>query len=281
MLREGMQVSRRPSWAVTVAAILAGLMVAAVAEAQFGRGFSRFNARIATAEDHDGAFHFCRAWFRSAMNGDGGNWSVDYPQADINLSIRLAELTRTPVSHDSSDEPNHLIVRLTDDTLFQCPFIMMTEVGSASFNEQEAARLREYLLKGGFLWVDDFWGSYAWSVWASQIRKVFEPPDFPIVDIPADHPLYSTQFVVPQTPQIPNIGHWLDTGTTSERGSDSLDVHTRAILDKDGRIMVLMTHNTDLGDSWEREAEDPTYFYQFSVKGYAFGINVLLYTLTH
>ena len=166
-------------------------------------------------------------------------------------------------------------------SLFQCPFIMMTEVGSASFNEEEAARLREYLLKGGFLWVDDFWGSYAWSVWASQIRKVFEPPEFPIVDIPPDHPLYSTQFVVPQTPQIPNIGHWLDTGTTSERGSDSMDVHTRAILDKDGRIMVLMTHNTDLGDSWEREAEDPTYFYQFSVKGYAFGINVLLYALTH
>ena len=80
---------------------------------------------------------------------------------------------------------------------------MMTEVGSASFNEQEAARLREYLLKGGFLWVDDFWGTYAWSVWASQIRKVFEPPEFPIVDIPPDHPLYSTQFVVPQTPADP------------------------------------------------------------------------------
>ena len=111
MLREGMLVSRRPSRAVTVAAILVALLAAAVAEAQFGRGFSRFNARIATAEDHDGAFHFCRAWFRSSMNGDGGNWSVDYPQADINLSIRLAELTRTPVSHDPSNEPNHLIVR--------------------------------------------------------------------------------------------------------------------------------------------------------------------------
>ena len=99
--------------------------------------------------------------------------------------------------------------------------------------------------------------------------------------IPADHPLYRSQFVVPQTPQIPNIGHWLGTGTTSERGADSAEVHTRAILDKDGRIMVLMTHNTDMGDSWEREAEDPTYFYQFSVKGYAFGVNVLLYALTH
>ena len=93
-------------------------------------------------------FTFAARWFRSSFNGDGGNWSVDYPQADINLSIRLAELTRTPVSHDASAEPNHLIVRLTDESLFQCPFVMMTEVGSASFNEQEAARLRELSTQG-------------------------------------------------------------------------------------------------------------------------------------
>jgi hypothetical protein len=260
---------------------LAVVLAAGAAEAQFGRGFGRFNARVATPDDHDGAFHFCRGWFRSSINGDGGNWSVDYPQADLNLSIRLAELTRTPVSRDASHEPNHLIVRLTDDALFQCPFVMMTEVGSATFSDEEAARLRLYLLKGGFLWVDDFWGSYAWGIWASQIRKVFPPSEYPIVDLPPDHPLYHTQFVVPQTPQIPNIGHWLDTGTTSERGFDSAEVHTRAILDQSGRIMVLMTHNTDLGDSWEREAEDPSYFYNFSVKGYAFGVNVVLYSLTH
>jgi hypothetical protein len=276
-----MHAIRRSSLARTAAVLMVALAAAAVAEAQFGGGFSRFRARVATTADYDGAFHFCRAWFRGNPNGDGGNWSVDYPQADVNLSVRLAELTKTPVSHDPSNAPNHLIVRLTDDTLFDCPFIMMTEVGAASFNEEEAARLRQYLLKGGFLWVDDFWGSYAWSVWVGEIRKVFKPEDFPIVDIPTDHPLYQTQFVVPRTPQIPNIGHWLDTGTTSERGADSADAHTRGILDKDGRIMVLMTHNTDLGDSWEREAEDPTYFYQFSVKGYAFGINVLLYALTH
>ena len=281
MLRTAMQRLTRPSWTGHVAAMVAAGLLATDAEAQFGRGNSRFGARVATAEDYDGAFHFCRGWFRSSINGDGGNWSVDYPQADVNLSIRLAELTRTPVSHDATSQPNHLIVRLTDEALFQCPFIMMTEVGSAAFSDEEAARLRTYLLKGGFLWVDDFWGSYAWNIWQTQIRKVFPPADFPIVDIPLDHPLYQSQFVVPKTPQIPNIGHWLDTGTTSERGADSADVHTRGILDRDGRIMVLMTHNTDLGDSWEREAEDPTYFYQFSVKGYAFGINVLLYALTH
>ena len=260
-------------------AMLAVLSAAAVVDAQFRRG--RFNLRVATPEDHDGAFHFCRAWFRSARGGDGGDWSVDFPRADINLSIRLAELTKTPVSQTSDMQPHHLIVRLTDDTLFQCPFVMMTEVGSLFFDDQEAVRLREYLLKGGFLWVDDFWGSYAWSAWESQIRKVFPAADYPIVDLPPEHAIYRTQFVVARTPQIPNIGHWLGTGNTSERGADSAEVHTRGIVDRDGRVMVLMTHNTDLGDSWEREADDPTYFYNFAANGYAFGIDIVLYALTH
>jgi hypothetical protein len=263
----------------TVAA-LALLLTAADTAAQFGFG-RRFSVRLASPEDYDGKFHFCRAWFRGAIGGDGGNWAVDYPRADINLSIRLAELTKTTVSAGDVSQPNHLLVRLTDDMLFQCPFVMMTEVGSIYLDEKEAARLREYLLKGGFLWVDDFWGAYAWSVWAAQIRKVFPPGDYPIVDLEPDHPLFQTQFVVAQTPQIPNIGHWLGTGTTSERGADSAEVHTRAILDRDGRVMVLITHNTDLGDSWEREADDPTYFYKFAANGYAFGINVVLYSLTH
>lgn len=262
---------------IALVAIVA-VLAAAAADAQFGR---RFNVRVATPGDYDGAFHFCRLWFRSARGGDGGNWSVDFPRADINLSMRLAELTRTPVSGSRTLQPNHLLVRPTDDMLFQCPFVMMTEVGAIFLDEREAERLREYLLKGGFLWADDFWGSYAWSVWTSQIRKVFPDGDYPIVDLPPNHPVYQTQFVVARTPQIPNIDHWLDTGTTSERGADSAEVHTRGILDRDGRVMVLITHNTDLGDSWEREADDPTYFYAFAANGYAFGINVVLYALTH
>ena len=280
MLADGMTLLRHPSRRVrTAIAIVAVLVVTTASEAQFGRG--RFTLRVATTDDYDGSFHFCRVWFRGAMGGDGGSWSVDFPRADINLSIRLSELTKTPVSQTGDLQPNHLLVRLTDDTLFQCPFVMMTNVGSVHFDERETARLREYLLKGGFLWADDFWGSYAWSVWASQIRKVLPASDYDIVDLPPDHPLYRTQFVVEQTPQIPNIGHWVGTGTTSERGADSAEVHTRAILDRDGRVMVLITHNTDLGDSWEREADDPSYFYRFAPNGYAFGINVVLYALTH
>jgi hypothetical protein len=278
MLGESMTRLRYPLRTRTALAVLAVLLAALAAEAQFGR---RFNPRMATPDDNDGAFHFCRVWFRSGMGGDGGNWSVDFPRADINLSIRLSELTKTTVSQTRDLQPNHLLIRLTDDTLFQCPFVMMTSVGSIYLDDREVARLREYLLKGGFLWADDFWGSYAWGHWSAQIRKVFPDADHPIVDLPPDHPLFRAQFVVAQTPQIPNIGHWVGTGTTSERGSDSAEVHTRAILDHDGRVMVLITHNTDLGDSWEREADDPGYFYMFAAIGYAFGINVVLYALTH
>jgi hypothetical protein len=266
---------------------LAALMLAVRVEAQFRqRGFRGFGnlgtGDIATDKDFDGAFHFCRVWFRSDIRGDSfGNWSVDYPRADINLSVRLSELTRTQVSM-TNGEPNPLLIRLTDDVMFRCPFIMMTEVGSAYIDEKEAERLREYLLKGGFLWADDFWGSYAWEWWAAQFAKVLPPAEYPIVDLASSHPLFSSQFVIQRVPQIASINHWASTGGgTSERGADSAEAHARAILDKHGNIMVLMTHNTDLGDSFEREADDPQYFYQMSVPGYAFGINALLYALTH
>jgi hypothetical protein len=166
--------------------------------------------------------------------------------------------------------------------MFRCPFIMMTEVGSAFFDEQEAARLREYLQKGGFLWADDFWGSYAWEWWVGQFSKVLDPAEYPIIDLASNHPLFSSQFVIQKVPQIASINYWAGSGgDTSERGADSAQAHARAVLDKHGNIMVLMTHNTDLGDSFEREADDPQYFYQMSVPGYAFGVNALLYALTH
>ena len=265
--------------------LLVGLVLAARADAQFGQfGFSRgfLNARKAKPEDFDGSFHFCRVAFAADIRGDGANWSVDYPRADINLSIRLSELTKASVGEDAAGNPKHLLVQLTDPELFSCPFIMMTEVGSASISPEEAAQLRLYLEKGGFLWADDFWGNYAWEWWVGELRKALPADKYPIVDLPPDHPLYHTLFDVTMTPQIPSIGYWAQSnGGTSERGAESATVHTRAVLDAHGRIMVLMTHNTDFGDSFEREGDDPQYFYTMSVPGYAFGINTLLYTLTH
>jgi hypothetical protein len=105
------------------------------------------------------------------------------------------------------------------------------------------------------------------------------PAGFPIVDTTA-HRCY-VQFAIKKVPQIASINYWAGSGgDTSERGADSAEAHARAILDKHGNIMVLMTHNTDLGDSFEREGDDPQYFYQMSVPGYAFGVNAMLYSLT-
>ena len=249
---------------------------------QRGGGRGGFGIRPAEPEDFDGTWQFCRVAFRANPYGDGGGWSVDYPRADINMSIRLSELTRTKVSFDGSGQPNHLLVRATSDELFQCPFLIMAAPGSAVFNDEEAIRLREYVLKGGFLWADDFWGSFQWEQWVSQLRKVLPADRYPIIDIPLDHSLLRSQFEVMAIPQIPNIGYFMRSGgDTSEQGADSAEPHARFIADDSGRIMVFMTHNTDISDSWEREADDPTYFYTFGPRGYAFGINVLLHAMTH
>ena len=245
-----------------------------------GRG--GFNIRPAAPEDFDGLYQFCRIAFRGNRAGDGGGWGVDYPRADINMSIRLSELTKANVSFAAPDEPNHVVVRLTDDTLFQCPMVMMTEVGAAFLDTAEAEALRTYVLKGGFVWADDFWGEYAWQAWTDQLSKALPPAEFPIRDLGRDHPLFRTLFDIGGVPQIASIGFWWGSGGgTSERGAESAEPHARGIFDAQGRLMVLMTHNTDIGDSWEEEASNPQYFYEFSTKGYAFGINAIVYAMTH
>ena len=225
-------------------------------------------------------FTFCRLAFRQAYDGDGGGWGVDYPRADTNLPIRLSELTRAPVNFDSSQEPNHVVIQATEPELFKCPFVMITEVGAAFFDEQEAKALREYLQKGGFMWADDFWGSYAWAHWERELRKVLPASEYPIIDVPMNHSIFHSLFDSKRFPQIPSIG-WVYSGTTSERGADSATPNARAVVDAKGRIIVFISHNSDFGDSYERESDDPTYFYNFSVEGYAIGINILLYAMTH
>jgi hypothetical protein len=264
---------------VALLTIVGALLTAGV----YGQGrWLRWQPRMATPASFDGGFNFCRAMYQSGGFGRGGGWSTDYPDADVNLSIRLSELTKTRVSLDESGVPNHLVVRLTDDELFQCPFILMSEVGRLWFDETDAERLRTYLLKGGFLWVDDFWGSLAWQNWEHEIAKVLPPAEYPAVPLEPDHPLLRTQFHLTHVPQIPSINFWFGSGgQTSERGADSAEVNARIISDRHGRVMVFMTHNTDIADSWEREGEDPRYFREFSVDGYALAINVLLYTMMH
>jgi uncharacterized protein DUF4159 len=228
-------------------------------------------------------FTFCRLAYRDSNTGDGGGWGVDYPRADMNLPIRLSELTRTPVNFDESHEPNHVVIQATEDELFKCPFVMMSEFGGAFITPEEATALRRYVQKGGFLWVDDAWGEYAWQHWVQELRKVLPESTYPIFDVPLNHSILHTLFDSRRIPQIPAIGNAGRDGRTDERWNDPTDdvAYMRAIADDKGRIMVLMTHNTDFGDAYERESDDPTYFYTFSVEGYAIGINVLLYAMTH
>jgi hypothetical protein len=271
----------------TVAIALAGVLAAAAAYAQRG-GWSFREGTVAPlfapTSMPDGNFIACRLMYRSVRSEPMGiGWETDYPYAEINLMIRLSELTKTPVSFDGRRNPHHYVVRLTDNTLFNCPFTIASDVGTIGFSPTEVDRLREYLLKGGFLWVDDFWGSAAWDQWVREISKVLPPSEYPITDVKLDDPMLKSFFEVQKIPQITNIQFWRGVGgsTTSERGSDSVDVHFRVIRDRQGAVMVLMSHNTDIADAWEREGEDPGFFYQFSPAGYSVGINVLLYAMSH
>jgi hypothetical protein len=158
----------------------------------------------------------------------------------------------------------------------------MEDVGTAALTEPEVLGLRAFLLKGGFLWVDDFWGGYAWDNWTDQLARVLPVADYPIHDVPYDHPIFRSMFEVSALPQIPSIQFWRTSdGGTSERGTDSAVPHIRGVSDQHGNLMVVMTHNTDISDAWEREGEDPRFFYRFSPEGYAVGINVVLYSMTH
>jgi hypothetical protein len=255
--------------------------------AQFGGlgfGFGRFVApRFPKADTFGRGFNFCRGIYQSVRREAGGQgWSTDYPDADIHFSIRLSELTRARVAFDGSGMPDHVTVRLTDDALFQCPYLHMEDVGTMGLTDAEVTALRAYLLKGGFLWVDDFWGTAAWETWVAELARVLPPSEYPIQDLPLTHPIFRAQFEIKEFPQIPSIQWWRrDPYDTSERGPDSATPHARAVTDRHGNVMVLMTHNTDISDAWEREGEDPRYFYSFSPTGYAVGINVVLYAMSH
>jgi hypothetical protein len=260
------------------------LMSAGAAYAQFGFGELNTPIRRAPAVFPDRNFVVCRLQYREVRSEpNGGGWRTDYPYGEINLMIRLSELTKTSVSWEGERQPHYYVVRATDEALFQCPFLIASDVGTVGFTPEEAARLRQYLVKGGFLWVDDFWGNAAWAQWTRELAKALPPSEFVIEDVPLDDPIFRSQFIVTKVPQITNIRFWRFSGgrETSERGPETDEAHFRAIRDAKGRIMVVMTHNTDVADSWEREGEDPGFFYQFSPDGYALGINVLLHAMTH
>ncbi len=267
---------RRGMWLAFVIVFL----IASAATAQFG---FRQPPRFATKDTFGHGFNFCRGVYTSGRREAGGQgWSTDYPDAERNFSIRLGELTRTRVSSSADGEPDYVVVRLTDPLLSQCGFLHLEDVGTATLNGAEVDGLRNYLLRGGFVWCDDFWGTFAWNNWMNEVRRILPSTEFPVVSIPLEHPIFRSQFEVKALPQIPSIQFWRQSGGgTSERGADSVRPQFMGISDDHGRLMMVMTHNTDISDAWEREGEDPRFFYNFSPLGYAVGVNVLMYAMTH
>lgn len=277
---------------VVILAVILALGTAAYAQRRFG-GFGGFGrrfggvvegpgvpARFPPKDFQDGRITICKLMYTSNRREAGGvGWATDYPFAAINLMTRLSELTKIPISRDANREVQYWVIRLTDPALFECPFLIGSDVGTASFSDEEVKNLRAYLLKGGFLWVDDFWGTASWEQWSDEMHRVL--PEFPIVDVPANDPVRRMLFTVDDVEQVSSIFFWRGTGQTSERGPDSPHADFREIADSKGRIVVAMTHNTDIGDSMEREAEDPEFFASFSPKGYALATNIVLYALTH
>jgi hypothetical protein len=279
---------RRRGW--TTLGTLGLLCLAATAAAQIWAGGygGRTPPRLPTATTFSGGFNFCRLMFTSTHREKQG-WGTDYPGADINFSIRLSELTKVNVTMQSDGtnevpEPEAVVVRLTDDALFMCPFLFMEDGGTARFTNAEVARLQDYLLKGGFLLASDYHGNWGRQQLDDELARALPPARFPILELtpPSDHPLWHSMFNVTQLPQMASIATWRRFGTTIERwNEDGAPPTARAIADEQGRIMVLMVHNTDLPDPWEREGEDKDYFYRFSPDAYAAGINILLYAMSH
>lgn len=251
-----------------------------------GGGWRRSPPKWATREMFDGSWTFCRGYYQSNRREDGGSgWDTDFPGADNNFSVRLAELTNVRIKLDSRGQPDYGVVRLDDPLLFRCPMLHLEDAGTAIFSDSEVEGLRAYLEKGGFVTVDDYWGTLAWEQFEEQIGRVLPPSHYPIVDLPIDHPILHTLYDVKYVEQVSSINFWSRSGgRVSEREfpyNDSPHVNFRGILDDAGRVMVVMFHNTDLPDTWEREGESKEYFDKFSPNGYAIGVDVALYALTH
>lgn len=219
-------------------------------------------------------FTFVRIRYQSW--GRGYAWATDYPDSELNFSYRLQQLTSI------KSDPNGRVLELTDDEIFDFPFIYMIEPGSMELSEEEVTNLRRYLLNGGFLMVDDFWGEAEWENFYHEIKRVF--PDREPIELPLEHPIFHCVYNMKEKPQVNNIRSAMggrSSGRTWER-HDAHEVHFKAIFDDKGRMMSIICHNTDLGDAWEREGEDEWYFREFSEKkSYPMGINIVFYAMTH
>ena len=231
---------------------------------------------------YDSTGGYNESWYRYEGR-DWQRWETDYPRAEKNLIFRLNELTSMKIS------PDPIVLRLNDDRLLDHPFIFMSDIGWQRLSKAERKGLEKYLQRGGFLWVDDFWGQAEWASFMQNIGTL--RPDWTVRPIPADHPLLTIVYPVKQCPQIPARIFYQQTGMPWDPpfahraptgGVSGVNrVRFMGLFDQQDRLMVVATHNTDIADGWEREGESREFFERFSIDSYAITINILVYALTH
>lgn len=225
-----------------------------------------------------GEFTFVRTIYSSPLRGWGrrwggrGSWATDFPAADQHFiaGIRYWSGTTLEVSRDP------LQLQIADGKLFHYPLIYFVEPGYLELSDEEALRLREYVRRGGFLFLDDFWGDYEWDNVRLQMRKVF--PDYVIEDLPLTHAVFHSYFDINEVVQVPGIGAWLGRGVTYEKGG--VVPHYMGITDRNQRLVAFIARNCDLGDAWEW-IDDLSYPMRYGLAAYQVGINVIMYAMTH
>jgi hypothetical protein len=200
-----------------------------------------------------------------------GYWTMDYPRSDRHLLEGIRRLSRIDVRSVEQ------VVDLGGDDVFNWPAMYAVEVGHWQLPDSQAAQLREYLLRGGFLMVDDFHGAEEWSIFTASLRKVF--PDRPVVDIPNSDPIFHTVYDLNERFQVPGA-QYFETGQTWEKGPDGKEPHWRGVYDDKGRVMIAICHNMDLGDAWEH-SDEARYLEKWASLAYRIAVNYYVYDLTH
>jgi hypothetical protein len=216
------------------------------------------------------AFYWTRAVYSGGRGWRRGSWATDFPKGDRQFLVVLRRLVRLDAY------PWENAVSLADPDLRRFPLIYAVEVGYMDLTQDEVRGLRDYLNAGGMMVVDDFWGTREWAQFEYNMRRVL--PGRPIVELPPEHPMFTTFYDITEIKQVPNVRQAAWGGPTYER--DGYVPHVRAILDDHGEIMVLINWNTDLGDAWEW-AEDPRYPLQYSTYAYEIGANMIVYGMSH
>jgi len=218
-------------------------------------------------------FHFARLMYsdrsRSYGRGWGRSWEIDRPEAEYHFLQGVSRLTRVETAERSR------ILRLTDDAIFDHPWLYAVEVGDWYLSDEETERLREYLLRGGFMMVDDFHGPNQWLGFTETLNQVF--PDRPIIDIPENDEVLHALYDLDQRIQIYGLRP-LRMGVTYEYGG--IEPHWRGVYDDNGRLMLAINHNMDLGDAWEH-ADTPEYPEPLTALAYRFAVNYVIYAMTH